>query len=43
MSHSEHGWCGVPPTKVPKPSVMLGVFGVDGIVAAQRKLKKVSG
>ncbi|WP_413175124.1 NF038130 family PEP-CTERM protein [Anabaena azotica] len=33
---------GVPPAKVPEPSVMLGLFGVAGIVAAQRKLKKVS-
>ncbi|MFM7406665.1 MAG: NF038130 family PEP-CTERM protein [Cuspidothrix sp.] len=33
---------GVPPTKVPEPSVMLGMFGVAGIFAAQRKLKKVS-
>jgi hypothetical protein len=33
---------GVPPTTVPEPSVMLGLFGVAGIVAAQRKLKKVS-
>ncbi|AFZ57059.1 NF038130 family PEP-CTERM protein [Anabaena cylindrica FACHB-243] len=30
------------PQAVPEPSVMLGVFGVAGIVAAQRKLKKVS-
>jgi hypothetical protein len=34
---------GVPPTKVPKPFVMLGLFGIDTIVATQRKLKKVSG
>ncbi|MBD2296218.1 NF038130 family PEP-CTERM protein [Anabaena sphaerica FACHB-251] len=27
---------------VPEPSVMLGLFGVAGIVTAQRKLKKVS-
>lgn len=33
---------GVPPTKVPEPSVILGLFGIAGIVAAQRKLKKVS-
>jgi hypothetical protein len=33
---------GVPPTTVPEPSVMLGVLGVAGVFAAQRKLKKVS-
>ncbi|MGM3305690.1 NF038130 family PEP-CTERM protein [Anabaena sp. WFMT] len=33
---------GVPPAKTPEPSVMLGVLGVAGIVAAQRHLKKVS-
>ncbi|HYW21881.1 MAG TPA: NF038130 family PEP-CTERM protein [Nodularia sp. (in: cyanobacteria)] len=33
---------GVPPTSVPEPSVMLGMLGVAGIFATQRKLKKVS-
>ncbi|AFY45341.1 NF038130 family PEP-CTERM protein [Nostoc sp. PCC 7107] len=31
------------PTSVPEPSVVLGMLGVAGIVATQRKLKKVSG
>ncbi|MBD2297808.1 NF038130 family PEP-CTERM protein [Nostoc sp. FACHB-87] len=31
------------PTAVPEPSVVLGILGVAGIVATQRKLKKVSG
>ncbi|MBD2494122.1 NF038130 family PEP-CTERM protein [Nostoc sp. FACHB-280] len=30
-------------TSVPEPSVVLGMLGVAGIVATQRKLKKVSG
>jgi hypothetical protein len=33
---------GVPPAKTPEPSVMLGVLGVAGMFAAQRKLRKVS-
>jgi hypothetical protein len=33
---------GVPPEKVPEPSVMLGVLGVVGMFAAQRKLKKAA-
>ena len=33
---------GLPPAKVPEPSLMLGVLGVAGVVAAHRKLKKVS-
>lgn len=33
---------GVPPAKTPEPSLMLGVLGVVGMFAAQRKLKKVS-
>jgi hypothetical protein len=33
---------GVPPAKTPEPSVMLGVLGVVGMFAAQRKLRKVS-
>ncbi|ALF56300.1 hypothetical protein ACX27_08005 [Nostoc piscinale CENA21] len=33
----------VPSTSVPEPSVVLGILGVAGIVATQRKLKKVSG
>ncbi|MBE9207384.1 NF038130 family PEP-CTERM protein [Nostoc sp. LEGE 06077] len=31
------------PTSVPEPSVVLGMLGVAGIVAIQRKSKKVSG
>ncbi|MBE8991005.1 NF038130 family PEP-CTERM protein [Nostoc sp. LEGE 12450] len=33
---------GVPPAAVPEPSVMLGLLGVAGIFATQRKLKKAS-
>ncbi|WP_242060614.1 NF038130 family PEP-CTERM protein [Nostoc sp. C057] len=32
----------VPPAAVPEPSVMLGLLGVAGIFATQRKLKKAS-
>ncbi|WP_413200001.1 NF038130 family PEP-CTERM protein, partial [Nostoc piscinale] len=32
-----------PSQSVPEPSVVLGILGVAGIVATQRKLKKVSG
>ncbi|MBE9200163.1 MULTISPECIES: NF038130 family PEP-CTERM protein [unclassified Nodularia (in: cyanobacteria)] len=32
----------VPPTSIPEPSVILGMLGVAGIFATQRKLKKVS-
>ncbi|WP_414548138.1 PEP-CTERM sorting domain-containing protein [Anabaena sp. CCY 0017] len=31
------------PTSVPEPSVILGILGVAGMLATQRKLKKVSG
>lgn len=33
---------GVPPAAVPEPSVMLGLLGVAGVFATQRKLKKAS-
>ncbi|NDJ26115.1 PEP-CTERM sorting domain-containing protein [Nostoc sp. B(2019)] len=33
---------GVPPTAVPEPSVILGLLGVAGVFATQRKLKKAS-
>ena len=33
---------GVPPVSVPEPSVILGMLGVAGIFATQRKFKKVS-
>ncbi|MFM2060864.1 MAG: hypothetical protein RLZZ507_534 [Cyanobacteriota bacterium] len=33
---------GVPTAKTPEPSVVLGMLGVAGIVAAQRKLKKAA-
>lgn len=33
---------GVPPTKTPEPSVILGMLGVAGVVAGQRKLKKAA-
>ncbi|MBD2666182.1 hypothetical protein B6N60_02190 [Richelia sinica FACHB-800] len=33
---------GIPPEKVPEPSVMLGALGVVGMFAAQRKLKKAA-
>ena len=33
---------GVPPAAVPEPSVMLGLSGVAGVFATQRKLKKAS-
>jgi len=33
---------GVPPAAVPEPSVMLGLLGVAGVFATQRKIKKAS-
>ncbi|MEH2433616.1 MAG: NF038130 family PEP-CTERM protein [Nostoc sp.] len=33
---------GVPPAAVPEPSVMLGLLGVAGVFATQRKFKKAS-
>ncbi|MHC5597065.1 MAG: NF038130 family PEP-CTERM protein [Nostoc sp.] len=33
---------GVPPAAVPEPSVMLGLLGVAGVFASQRKFKKAS-
>ncbi|MEH2380758.1 MAG: NF038130 family PEP-CTERM protein [Nostoc sp.] len=33
---------GVPPVAVPEPSVMLGLLGVAGVFATQRKFKKAS-
>ncbi|WP_193194406.1 NF038130 family PEP-CTERM protein [Nostoc sp. MG11] len=33
---------GMPPTAVPEPSVILGLLGVAGVFATQRKLKKAS-
>jgi hypothetical protein len=33
---------GIPPAAVPEPSVMLGLLGVAGVFATQRKLKKAS-
>ncbi len=33
---------GVPPTAVPEPSVILGLLGVAGVFATQRKFKKAS-
>lgn len=33
---------GVPPTAVPEPSVILGLLGVAGVFAMQRKFKKAS-
>ncbi|QMS88726.1 PEP-CTERM sorting domain-containing protein [Nostoc edaphicum CCNP1411] len=33
---------GVPPTAVPEPSIILGVLGVAGVFATQRKFKKAS-
>lgn len=33
---------GVPPAAVPEPSVMLGLLGIAGVFATQRKFKKAS-
>jgi hypothetical protein len=33
---------GVPPTAVPEPSIILGLLGVAGVFATQRKFKKAS-
>jgi len=33
---------GVPPTAVPEPSVIVGLLGMAGVFATQRKLKKAS-